>query len=193
MSKGEGREMRVVVEGGKQEVERLTKRVDELEPKAREHDKLIFGLIENLNKKWNTDEFSEMETMEDLRILDGQFEEAELQDKRNRRPASKGTVSLHNPRARENEILSREYDDPEELMKDLYEEWKNEENAEKRIQLRSYINQLLKKRDKDDSAFRNIKWVFDRTPKGLNPKAGWREYTQFVQEKNKAELERQKR
>jgi len=195
MSDDKGREMRVVVEGGKQEVERLTKRVDELEPKAQRFDKIVYGLIADLNKRYSTDEFSEMTTVTELMELEKEFAQAELQDKRNRRPASKGTVSLHNPREGENDFFTREYGDDEakEFIADLFSEWRNEENVEKRIQIRKHILELFKKKDANDDAFRNIKWVFDRVPEGLNPKAGWREFTTHAQEKHKNDLERQRK
>jgi len=120
MSDEKGRTMKVIVEGGKAEVERLTKKVDELEPKAKEHDELMGGLIRGLNKKWATDEFSEMENFDDLRILDEQFEQAEAESK-TKKPASKGTVSLKSGEGEDpvETLLEGEYE-PDELLSELY-------------------------------------------------------------------------
>ena len=166
--------------------------LDKLKEKAEFHDELMKSTIENLNAKWQTDDFDGLESMSELMNLDKENERLEQESKRNRKPPSKGSVMLGRQSPLE-DILSREYDNAEELVKDLYEEWKTEENAERRIQLRAYINKLLKKKDRDDDAFHNIRWTFDRVPTGLSPKHTWREFTTHAQEKHKANLERQRK
>jgi len=119
--------MRVIVEGGKQEVERITKRMEEMEGKTKEYDELVGGLIEALNTKWNTDEFSEMSTMKELKELDEEFEFDKLKEERDRKPASTGTVSLRSESGTDiiDELLGKEFDTQREMVHAVYQLYMN--------------------------------------------------------------------
>lgn len=154
--------------------------------KAERYDEIVNSLAESLNDKYDTDVFSgkTMEEMESLDKLLASRTEKESREK------SKGFASLLPPKTED--VFTREYENPEEMILDLYSELHNPNTTEeKKQQIQNAIKTLTS--HKIDSEPFNIKKMELRPPPSELPKNfTWRQYTRYIQEKSKRDLEKVK-
>lgn len=149
----------------------------DVKTKAQRYDELVDAMAERLNEKHNVDLFygKNMDEMKELdEALDGKKSEREH--------VSSGVVSLL--RKQSNPSLSDEYES-DEIMGAVYQIARDENHPQQKEALESLERWRKGKVSMDDVyQFARKGLVLEQVPKGLE-KAGWQEYTAYLQEQTR--------